>query len=205
MIKLRLGTALIGCVALASVCAAQNPHRMVAIWPWTFENGNRTSRTMVVETIRKIAEHHGFNVLSQHEMERRYELMNPAVSFRGNHPDLADLGRYASTVAAGVVIGGHVSWDTRSIWVGTGPKTISTARVELYVYDASSGAIAYEGRGEGRSDERESALKDVGDVLVTPWITVVSGGPATPREQRAAQIAIARALRPWVAGLPRPR
>jgi hypothetical protein len=35
-------------------------------------------------------------------------------------------------------------------------------------------------------------------VLLTPLVTVVSGGPKTPHEQRAVQIAVAKAFRDWV-------
>ncbi len=203
MKTLRIATLSAACGLLAAACLAQDyPH--VAVWPWTFDGGDKTSRTQVTETIRHILEHHGFAVLPQPEMERRFMDLNPAVAYRGAHPDPADLGRFASAVLADKLVGGHVHWDTRSIWVGTGPKTISTAKVEIFVYDGHTGSMEFQGKGEGRSDERENVLKDAGDVLVTPLITVVSGGPATPREQRAVQIAIARALRPWALRLPPP-
>lgn len=196
--NLRLSTVAAACGLLSSVCLAQNV-RQAAIGPWTFDDGNRTSRTMVIDTVRHILEHHGFNVVSQDLADRTYQNMNPSISFRRGRPEPGDLARYASAVGAHMVVCGHTHWDTRSIWVGTGPKTISTAFVDLFIYNARTGTITFETRGiEGRSDERESALKDVADILITPLITVVSGGPATPREQRAAQIALGRALRPWV-------
>ena len=34
--------------------------------------------------------------------------------------------------------------------------------------------------------------------LLTPLASIVSGGPKTPHEQRAVQIAVAKALRDWV-------
>ena len=41
-------------------------------------------------------------------------------------------------------------------------------------------------------------VKAGADVLLTPLVTVVSGGPKTPHEQRAVQIAVAKALKDWV-------
>jgi hypothetical protein len=80
-----------------------------------------------------------------------------------------------------------------------GPKTISTATVNAYVFDVASNKIVYRKQGvTGRSDERESIYKVAADVLVTPLVSAVSGGPATPREQRAVQIALGTAYRPWV-------
>jgi len=197
MTNVRLTTLAAACGLLSSVCLAQNVHQ-VAIGPWTFEDGNITSRTMVTDTIRRICEHQGYTVLPQAAIDGSFQSMNPAIGMRGGRPGLKGLARYASAVQATHLIYGVASWHTRSIWVGTGPKTISTATIDLYVYNAQTGAITYKRKAEGRSDEKESVLKDVADVILTPLVTVVSGGPATPREQRAAQIALGRALRPWI-------
>jgi hypothetical protein len=198
MTVLRLSSLAAACGLLASVCCAQG-QRLVAICPWTFEDGNRTSRDKAIETIHNVFEHNGYVILPQERMDRRFESIQPAVAFRRGVPVLEDLDRYARDVEADMVVFGRASWHTRSIWVGTGPKTVSTAMVDIYIYNARLGRLTYERHdSEGRSDEKESALKDIADVLITPLITVVSGGPATPREQRAVQIALGRALAPWV-------
>jgi len=198
MISIRLTTLAAACGFLSSICVAQTGGA-VAICPWRFTDGNVTSRTMVADTIGKILERHGYTVVAQDGAEQRFTAMSPAPAMRHGYPIEADLGRYAGVVQASRLIYGSVAWHTRSIWVGTGPKTISTATVDLFVYNTKLGKITYQRRGvEGRSDEKENALKDVLDVLVTPLVTVVSGGPATPREQRAVQIALGRALRPWI-------
>jgi len=96
------------------------------------------------------------------------------------------------------VLCGSVSWHTRSIWVKLGPKTISTATVNVYVVDVFTGTNVYEKHDvEGRSDEKDGALKIAGDILLTPLVSAVSGGPAAPREERALQIAMSRALYDW--------
>jgi len=198
MISVRLSALAAACGFLSSVCIAQTGGA-VAICPWKFNDGNITSRTMVVDTLARILERHGYTVVAQDGAEHSYGSMNPSMGMRHGYPIEADLGRYAGTVQASRLVYGMVSWHTRSIWVGTGPKTISTATVDLFVYNTKLGKITYQKRGvEGRSDEKENGLKDVLDVLVTPLITVVSGGPATPREQRAVQIALGRAIRPWI-------
>jgi len=188
-----------GVCLFSSVCLAQSSTQ-VAIGPWTFVEGNKTSRETAIETIRKIAEHKGFTVLPQELIERKLESLEPAVAYRKGKPVLDDLARFARVSHASRLIYGRINWHTRSIWVGTGPKTISTATVDAYIFDARSGEVVYEKGVEGRSDEKEASLKVIADVLVTPVVTVVSGGPATPREQRAAQIAIGKALEPWVHG-----
>ena len=188
-----------------SVCFAQASGK-VAIYPFGFKDGNVTSRDMVYDTVRKIAEHGGYMVLPQDDVKNRYDSMRPAVALRNGLPIKSDLARFAAAVHADEIIFGNAGWHTRSIWVGSGPKTISTATVDVYVFDAKSGAITYKKKGiEGRSDETEKALKVVLSVLVTPLVTVVSGGPATPREQRAVQIALGRSLGPWIRMSNRPR
>jgi len=194
---LRITAIGIACGVLAAAASAQGSGR-VAICPWQFNDGNVTSRTTVTDTLAKILERHGYSVLTQGTVEDSYHSMSHSMRLQNGIPGMDDLGRYARSVNADHLVYGTTSWHTRSIWVGTGPKTISTAEVDLSVYDVGSGKIVYQRHAVGRSDERESVLKDIGDVLVTPLITVVSGGPATPREQRAAQIAVARAIRPWI-------
>jgi hypothetical protein len=55
------------------------------------------------------------------------------------------------------------------------------------------------------STAKEDSLKAVGTILLTPLFTVVSGGPKTPHEQRAVQLAIAKAIQPWLAQHPQTR
>ena len=117
----------------------------------------------------------------------------------GHMPSKSTLEAFGKANHASVVLYGAASWHTRSIWVDTGPKTISTATVDAYVFDVASDKVVYRSkRVQGRSDEKENAYKIVADILITPLVTVVSGGPATPREQRAVQIALSRAYHVWV-------
>jgi len=205
LMNLRLATVGAAVGLLSAACFAQG-RRVLAIGPWTFADGNVTSRSMVIDTIRRIAEHQGFTVIDQDAAMKFNDYNTPGFGLHHGRPYLADLARYAAAVQVDHVIFGNASWHTRSIWVGTGPKTISTATIDLFIYNAKTNTVTYQKRGaEGRSDERESVLKDVGDVILTPLITVVSGGPATPREQRAAQIALGRAFRPWVMRRNNPR
>ena len=194
-ITLTLAASFLGLAS--SICFAQYSNK-IAVYPWDFKDGNVTSREMVLETVRKIAEHSGYTVLPHEAVKRKFNSLVPAVALRKGLPIKSDLARFAAAVHANIIIFGNTNWHTRSIWVGAGPKTISTASVDVYVYDDRTRSVTFQKRGvEGRSDEKEQALKVVLSVLVTPLVTTVSGGPATPREQRAVQIALGRALEPW--------
>ena len=113
-------------------------------------------------------------------------------------PTNAQLRQYGKKLGASYVVFGSIDWHTRSIWVGSGPKTISTATVDASVLDVATGKVSYSKSGvAGRSDETEDNIKLLAAVLITPFVTVVSGGPKTPQEQRAVQIALARTFMDW--------
>lgn len=177
-----------------------NNHRDVVVaYPWAFQEGERTARETVLTTVGEIGQKAGFEVISSNDASIAWESKNyPAIRYR-HMPTKATLTAFARSIHASKVLYGSVSWHTRSIWVTMGPKTISTATVNAYVFDVASNKIVYRKQGvTGRSDERESIYKVAADVLVTPLVSAVSGGPATPREQRAVQIALGTAYRPWV-------
>jgi hypothetical protein len=168
-------------------------------FPWSFEKGNETSRTMAVSTAEGIARKADYASVPGDVAARAWGsdgLMEPSY---GQMPSNASLEKFGQSLHVSRVIFGQVTWNTRSIWVNAGPKTISTARVNAYVFDVKASKIIYRKKGvEGRSDEKTQGWKIAADVLVTPLVAAVSGGPATPHEQRAVQIALGKAFHDWV-------
>lgn len=212
--KTRNSRTLIACAATVAVAATalmllQSPARaaadqtglkgMAVAYPWVFENGTPTSRRTAVTTAAEIASKADYASIPGDMARTAWRSDSlPRASF-GQMPSRASLEAFGTSVHATTVLYGSVSWDTRSIWVGLGPKTISTATVNVFVFDVSSNKVIYKKLGvEGRSDEPENGWKIAADVLVTPLVTVVSGGPATPHEQRAVQIALGKAYHAWV-------
>lgn len=172
--------------------------RTAAAYPWSFRRGTDTARETAMTTIEEIIHKAGFSAIprdtalstwSDHYAEPTY----------GRAPSRKTLLAYGRALKVDRVLYGSISWHTRSIWVNAGPKTISTATLTAYVLDIASGQVVYSRGGVvGRSDERASNLKIAAAVLFTPIVTAVSGGPATPREEKAVQIALALAYRSWV-------
>jgi len=196
MFKLKHVSSLV-LVAVAAMALAQNK-RTAVVGPWIFDQGTETSRQTAIDTVISIADKRGYAEVSKDQALKLYNQMQPPMAFSRGLPKHDDLRRYARAAGADVVLYGIVRWHTRSLWVGTGPKTVSTATADVYAYDARSNRVVYSRRGaKGRSDEKENGLKDIADLVLTPLVTVVSGGPATPREQRAVQIALGRAYRGW--------
>lgn len=168
-------------------------------YPWVFQRGNDTSRTMAVTSAEEISRKAGFASIPGDVARDAWSSSHlPTPSF-GSTPSTASLRAYGHALHTGTVLYGSVSWHTRSIWVNAGPKTISTATVNVYVFDVAANKVVYRKTGvEGRSDEKSNGYKIAADILITPLVTAVSGGPATPQEQRAVQIALGHAYYGWV-------
>lgn len=184
-------------VLLVSAQAAAAKKSVVS-YPWLFTNGTDTARKTAVDTMNEIAKKNGYDVVSTGAAEAAYKGLGLPKPEAMNMPSNSQLVKFGKKVGASYVAFGSVDWHTRSIWVGAGPKTISTAKISVKILNVDTGKVSYSKNGiEGRSDEKESALKVAGAVLISPLVTAVSGGPKTPQEQRAVQIAFARAFENW--------
>lgn len=201
-------TALVGLVGLAPIngLASQQDSRpattlkgTAVAYPWAFKKGNRTARTLAIQTVEEIAQRVGFTTIPVDVAQGNWEKRKLKAPVYRQLPSRATLQAYGRSLNANRVLYGSIAWHTRSIWVNLGPKTISTATVDVYVLDVASGKILFQNRKvQGRSDEKSNGYKIAADILITPLVTAVSGGPATPQEQRAVQIALALAYRKWV-------
>jgi hypothetical protein len=182
--------------------SGQPSGRGIAVaYPWVFRNGNGTSHSMAFSTTREVARKAGFDTTARGSAKDTWRSDGLPTPNFGRMPSKASLESFGKAMHVQDVLYGSVSWDTRSIWVGLGPKTVSTATVNAYVFDVGADKVVYKMKGiHGRSDEKENGYKVAADILITPLVTAVSGGPATPHEQRAVQIALGRAFHDWVHG-----
>lgn len=185
--------------ALGAASFAQTHSRgAAAVYPWAFDHGTDTARATALQSLGEIAGKASYSLIPQQVAQKAWSATGYPAPVYGDRPSKSELAAYGEKVHARVVVFGSISWHTRSIWVGAGPKTISTATVNAYVYDVRAGKIVYKRAGvEARSDEKENGYKIAADVLVTPIVSAVSGGPATPREQKAVQLALGNALHDW--------
>ena len=191
-------TAAIAAITLSAFSAGQSKGQAAA-FPWAFKEGTSTSQETATKTAAEILQKANYAAISDDAAKAAWSKAGLSVPSYGNQPSKAALKAFAKAAHVKVVLYGYVSWHTRSIWVNVGPKTISTATVNAYVYDVAAGKVVYKKTGvEGRSDEKENAWKVAADVIISPLVTVVSGGPKTPQEQRAVQIGLGRALADWV-------
>jgi hypothetical protein len=114
-------------------------------------------------------------------------------------PTPAEMLRTGKELGVDWVMAGRARWHTKSVWIGFGPKTKSDCTVDALIVDVKSGDVALNARDVRMDDTaKEDPLKVLGAVLISGLFTVVSGGPKTPHEQRAVQLAEGKALLPWL-------
>ena len=172
---------------------------LAVAFPLVMANGNVTSKTTARTAADEILRRAGYTTVSHDRAMTTWKNLGLPKASAGHMPTTANLRKFASALHVNRVLYGTVSWHTRSIWVNAGPKTISTATVNGFIYDASANKIVFRSRNvEGRSDEKSNGWKLAADVFFTPLVTSVSGGPATPQEQRAVQVALGLTFVRWV-------
>jgi len=203
--KFSLRIATIGAMAVlvpaagAAIAGQATTKGLAVAYPFAFTKGTKTAHSSVYEAVAGIAQKAGYAAIPQQVAENAWDDLRLPDIKPNKLPNMDELSRFAGRVKANIVLYGVVSWHVKSVFVDTGPKTISEAKVTVYVYSAQRHAVIFTSKKDvdGRSDEKENLYKDAADILLTPVISVVSGGPETPQDQRAAQIALARALHPW--------
>jgi hypothetical protein len=100
----------------------------------------------------------------------------------GVWPSASALQKFGRAAKVDKILYGKVSWRTRSVWVNTGQKTISTASVTAYVFDVARGRNVYSRtKVQARSDEKPSVNRVAEAILSSPLITS-KGDDSTSRE-----------------------
>jgi|SRR5579862_8950095 len=152
----------IAVVALAVPAPAQESGRRQDIsqgtavaLPWVFENGDETSQITAISSVDEIMRKAGYSSIPGHVAREAWNSRGlPQANF-GDLPSRRTLESLGQALHATRIYYGSVSWHTRSIWVDLGPKTVSTATVDVYVFDVAADKNVFSSKGiQGRSDER---------------------------------------------------
>lgn len=196
-----LGAAALLAIGAQAASAQERVRGTVAVYPVVFSHnsGDETSRKTAIRSIEESLQKGGFTQISDRVAANTWRrLALPSVT--ADEPARrTDLVRMGTELKARYVVSAVVLFHTRSIWVDLGPRTVSSATVDITITDVADDKTVYSRQDvTGRSDEKFDLLKAGADLLITPLVTVVSGGPKTPHEQRAVQIAVAKAMRDWV-------
>jgi len=192
----------------ASESTAKDKPETVAILPWVYQKGTDGAKKAAKEFLEAVLTKAYFEVIPEARVRLAW-----AKNFGHDHDELREelpdpkellkLGRY---LGVNWVITGKAVWHTRSLWIGLGPKTKSNCTVDMLIVDVQHAELALDARKVMMdSTAKEDTLKAVGTVFVSALFTTVSGGPKTPHEQRAVQLAIAKAIQPWLSSRPQVR
>jgi len=185
----------------SSITAHAQDRGVVALGPVVFRHnsGTETSRKTAIKSVEEILEKSGFTVLPNIEGERTWRRLNMPMVTEDAPARRRDLVSFGNAMHARYVLSPVFEFHSRSIWVDLGPRTDSTATMDVTITDVISRQSVYTRQNvTARSDEKFDAVKAGADLLFTPLVTIVSGGPKTPHEQRAVQIAVIRAMRGFV-------
>jgi len=186
--------------------AVQHGHKRVAVLPWVYRGGTETAIRTAQDTIDQFFDRAGYDRLSTNTVasgwgRRGVELVGPEQDPIPRLPSDASLRRLGRELGVDLVCAGEVYWHTRPIWVALGPKTKSTCTVNMKLVDMDHRGVVLSERNITADDTaEESGLQTAAGILSAGLVTAVSGGPETPHQQRAAQIALSEAFGPWLEG-----
>ena len=201
-------------VAGQDSAAQENPIKVrpatetVAILPFSMQAGTETAVKTAKETLLALFASEGvkpalkadtlhtwIDVLGNRQPVELYKV-------REYVPDLPrpqELLKLGQQLNVDFVCAGRLTWHSTSKWVGLGPKTKAYAYLDLMLIDVEKKLVLVDAKRIKTDSTRiEKGWETAASILVSGGFTVLSGGPKTPHQQRAAQIAIAMALEPWL-------
>lgn len=143
-----LGSLLFG-LSLLPVQAQESPPEKadapVTIYPIVFErnSGTDTSRSSAVQALREVMSKAGHPVLSNTVAAATWKKLRIPIPTGRSAPTARELTRFGKAMKARYVLAGQFDFHSRSIWVNLGPKTISTATADVYIFDVEQKKVIY--------------------------------------------------------------
>lgn len=182
--------------------AGQEVSRGTAVvYPVIFDkSGTKAAQATAVLALRDALQTAGYTLISQTVARNAWQHLDLALPTEITSVPTDDLVRFGQFVHADYVVSAAFHYHSRSIWVDIGPKTVSTVTTDLIIVDVNQNKPVYSKRGvTARSDTRGKMTDLVPFMMFSlPFQAIVSGGPKTAHEQRAAELAVAAALKVWV-------
>lgn len=187
---------LLACAALSLNSFA--PPKKIAIYPLSFADGTETAVKTAKATLNRVFSDQFLEPISEEAAREAWIKTIELPVGRELHTS-SKLLRFGRAVKADYVCSAALKWRTRTIWVGVGPKTKADCVIDLRLIDVKAGTIMLDAKNiKADSNEVDTNLEAAGSVLLFP-AKAFSGGPKTPQQERAAQLAIAKSLDPWLA------
>jgi hypothetical protein len=177
---------------------ASKPIKQVAILPWHFEDGTETAVKTAQDTVKTLFEKVNYEVVPEVRAKTVWE-ETLKKRLGSDIPDAKDLLELGKEMKVDLVCAGKAKWRTRSVWVALGPKTKADCTVSMVLIDVKKGEVVLDAKDvNADSTKVEKGWETAASLLVSAGFTVLSGGPKTPHQQRSAQMAIGKAMEPWL-------
>lgn len=175
-------------------------HESVAVLPWCFVGGTEGAKRTAREFLNAVLAKGYLEILPESRVAASCEDLDIDTSERGKVlPSPRQLLKLGMKLGVDYVIAPLADWHSRPIWVSLGPKTKSTCSVDMLIIDVKNQEVVLDAKQVRMDDTaKESTLQTLGSLFISMYITVLSGGPKTPHEQRAGQLAVAKAIEPWI-------
>jgi hypothetical protein len=173
----------------------------MAVLPWDFEKGSSGAVKTGNEFLASVLSKSHVETLSEPRTLAGWEEAN-SIAWSEDKKDLpspAQMLRAGNKLGVDWVMAGRAVWHTKSVWIGLGPKTKSDCTVDVRIVDVKNREVVLDAKQVRLDDTaKEDTMKALGAVFVSGLFTMVSGGPKTPHEQRAVQLAMGKAMEPWL-------
>lgn len=180
----------------------------IAAMPLVFQDGTDTAVKSATEMFNAliaaalcepVKEEDVMNVWLRELRYKDYETRIPARKYVPDLPAPKMLLALGQRLGVRFVIAGRVKWQTTSKWVSLGPKTKAYCSVDMIVIDVPQKSIIVEETGVlADSTRAEKGWETLGSLFVSMGFTALSGGPKTPHQERAAQLALTGSLADWI-------
>jgi len=198
----------------------------VAILPWSYRNGKEAAVQSAREVCNQLLLNTGFNVFlikspigamppampgsprktqsffaSLVNQGRSVVGMDPTNWAEGDYelPTTEQMAEIGDKLGARYVLAGRAQWRRKDVWVGISNRTKSMCTVDLLILDTSNKRLVLSARDVmGDSTENKNLFNSITSAISLNPLPLLLPGSVTPQEQHAAEVAIAKAIVPWI-------
>ena len=197
-------TLLIGATPVAGLC--QSSPASVAVMPVLFQKGTARAERTGKEVLNSLLDAAKTTRVPQDQILKAWQDTTGAPwpekpTHLATREEMLAVGR---AVNAELVMETLVKWHNRTVWVSLGPKVKSDCTVTCLILNTATGETVLEAKDIKMDDTaREDVVRAVGGAVLSGAIVVpvlTTGGDPTPHQQRAVQLALGKALSPWIKG-----
>ena len=179
--------------------------KKIAVLPLMFRKGDSESNNKTAIDAYAATLHDAFTKLGIEQIDQAKvngtwqrstgQMFEPS---RFDLPTPEDVVKFGKDMGVDYVAVSRCRWDVRTVVTWKGIQTTAKARIDLWIINVAKSEFSLKVDG-AVTDSREKIpdWKAAVSLLILP-ITFVSGGPETPHMVRSGQLAVAKALAPWL-------